>query len=79
MKVFIHSLEETLYEGEASVAILPGEGGEISVLDGHIPLATALSKGTISVKVKEGHTVKDFPISGGFAEVNGNHLIILAN
>ena len=76
MKLFIHSLEKTLYEGEANVVTLPAEGGEVSILDHHIPLVTALSKGTIRVK-ENSSEVKIFPVSSGFAEVQANHLIVL--
>ena len=78
MKVFIHSLEKTLYEGDASVTVLPAESGEISVLEGHVPLSTALSKGVIRVKGSDA-SQHDFQIVSGFAQVNGNHLIILTN
>jgi len=78
MKVSIHSLEKTLYEGEATVTTLPAEGGEISVLSGHLPLTTSLVQGVISIKESQ-ISKKEFPILGGFAEVQKDDLVVLVD
>lgn len=78
MKLFIHSLEKTLYEGDARVVTLPGESGEVSILDNHTPLVSALKKGTVRVRENENST-KEFPIFSGFAQVNKGHTVILVN
>ncbi len=78
MRIFIHSLEKTIYEGDAKVVTLPGESGEVSILDNHIPLVSALKKGMVRVTENENST-KEFSISGGFAQVNKDHLILLLN
>ena len=76
MRIFIHSLEKTLYEGEGRVVTLPAEDGEISVLNGHIPLVTTLKSGTVRVRGNESLS-KEFSISEGFAQVNKDHIILL--
>jgi len=78
MKVFIHTIDKTLYEGVAPMVSLPATGGEISVLDKHIPLVTSLASGM--VKVHENETSSnDFPVTKGFAQVNSDHVIVLLN
>ena len=78
MRIHIHSLEKTLYEGEGSVVSLPAEEGEISVLNNHIPLVTSLAKGIVRVREDEIRS-KEFSITGGFAQVNKDHIIVLLN
>ncbi len=78
MKVFIHSLDKTLFEGEASVAILPAESGEVSILNKHIPLVTSLKKGTIRIKGAEAQ-IKNISILSGFAEINPERITVLVN
>ncbi len=73
MELKIFSLEGTLYEGETDQVSLPALDGEITVLKEHIPLITLLKKGV--VKTKE----KNIEISGGFAEVTGSKVVVLAN
>lgn len=73
MKLQIFSLEGKLYEGETDQVSLPALDGEITVLKEHIPLITLLKKGV--VKTKE----KNIEIPGGFAEVTGDKVVVLAN
>ena len=75
MRISIHSLEKTLYEGTGKVVSLPSSEGEISILDHHIPLITILKKGDIKIKAEEENL--NFPIESGFAEVSGEKVTIL--
>lgn len=73
MKLKILSLEGTLYDGEVAQITLPSEDGEITVLKGHIPVITLLKEGVI--KTPE----QNFDILGGFAEITGEKVVVLAN
>lgn len=75
MKLYIYTLDRTLYEGDAEVVSLPTEGGEIAVLPHHAPIVTSLKKGKISVK--NGADKKEFDIQSGFAEINQLQTILL--
>ena len=77
MQLYVYTLEKTLYEGETDSAILPAESGEIGILPHHVPLATALHKGTLSFN--QGEEKKTLDIEGGFAYTDGEHLIVLAD
>ncbi len=76
MHLHIHSIEKTIYDGNADVISLPAESGIISVLPGHTPLVTALKAGTIDIKTSSGS--ESFKIKSGFAQINGESVIILA-
>ncbi len=61
---------------EVTALVLPGGAGEFGVLAGHMPLISTLKPGTLEV-TKNG--VKEFYfIAGGYAEVNGTSVIVLA-
>jgi F-type H+-transporting ATPase subunit epsilon len=61
---------------EVTSLVLPGGAGEFGVLAGHMQLISTLKAGTLEV-TKGG--VKDFYfIAGGYAEVNGSSVIVLA-
>jgi F-type H+-transporting ATPase subunit epsilon len=79
MHVYMYSLAGTLYEGDAEVATLPAKDGEISVLDNHVPLITPLRAGAVKLRKGSGfdEEKKDFPIQGGFAQINPKEIILL--
>ena len=59
-------------------ALLPTVTGQIGVRKGHLPLITPLKAGEIIVKQATG-TFEFYAISGGFAEILGNSIHILAD
>lgn len=73
MKLQILSLSGTLFEGDISQVTLPASDGEITVLPKHIPLITLLQKGEIKFNGE------NLSIEGGFAEVDGEKVVVLAN
>jgi len=79
VKVFIYSLREKIYEGEADILSLPTANGEIGVLENHVPLVTPISKGKVKIRKGSGFDEADnvFEISGGFAQINPKETILL--
>ncbi len=67
MHVVIAKVDEVLYEGEARSMTVPASGGEMTVLDEHMPLITTLKRGTIIVR--NGSEAKEIPVDGGVLEV----------
>ena len=79
MKLSIISLKGIEFEGEVVSVNIKTTSGEITVLDNHRPLITALTKGEALVKKVDGETF-NFKISSGFLEFGGNNqLSILAS
>lgn len=72
MKLSIYSLRKVLFEGEAISLNCQTESGEITVLDNHRPLVSALRPGTTKIIDKNGkeHYIN---ISSGFLEVNSSN------
>jgi len=76
MKLHIHTISSTLYDGPVDSVTLPTEDGEITVLPHHIPLITQLGKGTILVRKEIGS--EEFLVSSGFVEISKEGITILA-
>ena len=77
MKLEIVTAERVVYSEDVSVLVAPGADGELGVLPGHAPLLTTLAPGEIKV-TKDGEE-SFIVVSGGFLEVLGNKVTILAN
>lgn len=77
MKLYIYSLQNTLYEGDAQTVQLPTVDGEISILSHHVPLVTALSKGNL--RLKNDSEEKEIALLGGFAYTDGDRVVVLAD
>ena len=79
MKVSVYSLKKILYEGDAVSVNCKTQIGEITVLDHHRPLISALAPGVIKIvdqKNKESYV----NANGGFLEVSkGNRAKFLVD
>ena len=73
----IVTAERLAYSEEVSVLVAPGMLGELAVLPHHSPLLTVLKPGEIRV-VKDGDE-SFVAVSGGFMEVMGDKVTILAD
>jgi F-type H+-transporting ATPase subunit epsilon len=69
--------DKSHFAGFAKAVYFPGEGGYLGVLPGHAPLLTRLGVGVITCVEENGDEVRIF-CSGGFAEVMGRDVSILA-
>jgi F-type H+-transporting ATPase subunit epsilon len=61
---------------EADVVVLPGVEGQFGVLVGHIPFLSALQIG--EMYYRKGGQTEYLAVSGGFAEVTGEKVTIVA-
>jgi len=73
----IVTAERVVYSDEVDVVVAPGIEGQLAILPNHAPLMTMLQPGSLMVR-KEGEEDSIF-ISGGFLEVQGNKVIVLAD
>ncbi|MFA6134946.1 MAG: ATP synthase F1 subunit epsilon [Phycisphaerae bacterium] len=62
---------------EAVSAVFPASDGEVGILAGRAPLVTALGAGRL-VADEPGGQKREWFVSGGFAQVGNNRLVILA-
>ena len=79
MQVDVVDSEEQIFSGEVEYLVAPASEGEIGIYPHHIPIISKLKPGVLRLQVP-GHELQlVFAISGGFIEVQGNHVTILAD
>lgn len=71
----------TVFDSEATYVGLPGEMGSFGVMRRHEPLVSALNPGVVNVDTAgEGSQGRvRFVISGGYAQIDDDKVIVLAN
>jgi len=73
----IVTAERVVYSDEVDVVVAPGIEGQLAILPNHAPLMTMLQPGELMVR-KDGEEQSIF-VSGGFLEVQGNKVTVLAD
>ncbi|MHB8255156.1 MAG: F0F1 ATP synthase subunit epsilon [Acidiferrobacter sp.] len=77
-RVDIVSAEESLFSGDAALVVAPLAEGEAGFLPGHSPLLGKLKAGALRIHDAAGDE-QAFYVSGGFVEVQPDHVTILAD
>ncbi len=68
--------EARVYSDTVDTVVIPTLDGEIGVLPGHIPLLTQVQDGEL--RVTKGNLVEWLAVGGGFAQIEGDKISILA-
>ena len=77
MMLEITTAERQVYGEEVDMLIAPGIDGQLGILPRHAPLMTILQPGELTIRKNGADTY--FSVSGGFMEVLGDRVIILAD
>ena len=72
------SPENHIFNDEVGMIIVPGKDGDFGVLPGHSKVMSSLRPGRVMVYGEDKNLLKAFFVSGGFAEVNPEKCIVLA-
>ena len=72
------SPENLIFNDEVGMIIVPGKDGDFGVLPGHSKVMSSLRPGRVMVYGEGKNLLKAFFVSGGFAEVNHEKCIVLA-
>ena len=78
MSLEIITAERQVFSDEVDMVIAPGFDGQLGILPKHAPLMTMLKPGELMVR-KSGEEDLYVAVSGGFMEVLGNHVSVLAD
>lgn len=76
-QLIIATPEKEVYRDTVDSVTLPTVDGEITVLAHHIPLSTVLKPGALVIR--KGSEEKPHAVGGGFIEVQGDKLTVLAD
>ncbi|MDX1491323.1 MAG: F0F1 ATP synthase subunit epsilon [Pseudohongiellaceae bacterium] len=74
----IVSAEEQIFSGLVEILVATGTLGDLGVAPGHAPLLTALIPGPVRIVCQDG-TERVYYVSGGFLEVQGGIVTVLAD
>ena len=77
MHLEVISAERQVYSEEVEMVVAPGVEGQLGILPRHAPLMTVLQPGEVMIR-KEGEETY-LALTGGFMEVMGNKVTILAD
>lgn len=70
--------EKLVRSEEVHMVVVPGSEGEFGVMAGHAPYMTTLKDGELKVYKSAGGAPEAIAVSGGFAEVGDQGLVVLA-
>ncbi|EBA15796.1 ATP synthase F1, epsilon subunit [Roseobacter sp. SK209-2-6] len=76
MQFDLVSPERSLASLQASAVQIPGAEGDMTAMPSHAPTITTLRPGVLKVESPEGNA--DYLVTGGFAEISGEALSVLA-
>ena len=68
-----------LFSDDAYMVVVPGVEGEMGFLKGHVPLVSLLADGVVRIQAENGGETKRFALQGGYVQVTGQKVIILAD
>jgi F-type H+-transporting ATPase subunit epsilon len=78
LHVDVVSAEESIFSGEATFVVLPGEAGELGIYPRHIPLITRIKPGAVRIQKPDGTEELVF-VAGGILEVQPKTVTVLAD
>ncbi len=76
MQFDLVSPERSLASLAATAVQIPGADGDMTAMPDHAPTITTLRPGILKVESPEG--ASDYLVTGGFAQINGDGLSVLA-
>ena len=76
MRVTVISPEAAMFDGDADAVTAPAFDCEVGILPGHAPFMTLL--GTGRLRVRRGATLSEFTVQGGFLQVVGDQVRVVA-
>ena len=77
IRLEIVTVERQVYSEDVDIVVAPGIDGELGILPRHAPLLTVLRPGEIMVRQDGEESI--IAVSGGFLEVLGDRVIVLAD
>ena len=72
------SPENLIFNDKVGMIIVPGKDGDLGILPGHSKVISTLRPGRVMIYGEDKSLLKSFFVSGGFAEINPEKCIVLA-
>ena len=72
------SPENLIFNDKVGMIIVPGKDGDLGILPGHSKVISTLRPGRVMIYGEDKNLLKSFFVSGGFAEINPEKCIVVA-
>jgi len=79
LKCDIVTPDQKLYSGEAVLVSAPAAEGEVGLMYMCSPLMSTLKRGLVRVRETENGDPRIFAVNGGYIEVDGRKVVVLAS
>lgn len=79
MRVDLVDSEHQIFSGDVEHLVVMANDGELGVYPNHIPLICKLKPGVLRLQIPDEKYQLIFAVSGGYLEVQDNHVTILAD
>lgn len=79
MRVDLVDSEHQIFSGDAEHIVIMASEGELGIYPHHIPLICKLKPGVLRLQIPNEKFQLIFAVSGGYVEVQDNHVTILAD
>ena len=76
IKFELVSPERMLAEMDADAVTVPGQAGDLTAMPSHAPFMTSMRPGVVTVRADGAET--RYAVTGGFAEITGESVTVLA-
>ena len=77
--VEVVSAEESVFSGEASFIVVPGELGDLGIYPKHTPLITRIKAGSVRIQTLESKEEMAIFVAGGILEVQPGSVTVMAD
>lgn len=79
LHINVVSAEQSIFSGEATFVVLPGEAGELGIYPRHTPLITRIKPGAVRIQPADGSGEQLIFVAGGILEVQPKVVTVLAD
>lgn len=79
MRVDLVDSEHQIFSGDVEHLVVMANDGELGIYPNHIPLICKLKPGVLRLQIPKEKYQLIFAVSGGYLEVQDNHVTILAD
>ncbi|MDC1310842.1 F0F1 ATP synthase subunit epsilon [Burkholderiales bacterium] len=79
IQVEVVSAEESVFSGEASFIVVPGELGDLGIYPKHTPLITRIKAGSVRIQMLDSKEETAIFVAGGILEVQPGSVTVMAD
>jgi len=79
IQVEVVSAEESIFSGEATFVVVPGELGDLGIYPKHTPLITRIKAGSVRIQTTSSNEEMAIFVAGGILEIQPGSVTVMAD